>query len=258
MARVMVVEDDDVTRLMLESGLRAAGHWVQTAASMAEAEALVEWAGHPDVLVTDMFMPGGSGLNLVAALRENPAGATVPVIFLSGRALPGDVEAGRALGATYLTKPLSMPSLTAAIDEAVAAGAVAVETTARARLDDLGGAESPDERELFVQLLTLFLQQAPDQVDALEEALAAGNAGAVERGAHRLAGGAAHLGADGLARLCAGLETCARSGQLPDAGPVRVALRRELTTTRRVFTGLVRELRGRSAAEAAAAPAGPA
>jgi len=119
MATVLVVEDEDVTRLLLESGLRSAGHWVRAAASVAEAHAELAHSGVPEVVVTDMFMPGGSGLSLVSALRADPLLADVPVIFLSGRALPGDVERGEALGATYLTKPLSLPELTAAIDAAV-------------------------------------------------------------------------------------------------------------------------------------------
>lgn len=118
MAKVLVVEDEDVTRLMLESRLHIAGHRVRAAASMDEAQDVMAELFAPDVVVTDMFMPGGSGLSLAAALRSDPLRADLPVIFLSARALPGDVAAGTALKATYLAKPVSTADLTEAIDAA--------------------------------------------------------------------------------------------------------------------------------------------
>ena len=47
----------------------------------------------------------------MSSLRHDSACADLPVIILSGRALPADVEAGRALGATHLTKPFSPEAL---------------------------------------------------------------------------------------------------------------------------------------------------
>jgi DNA-binding response OmpR family regulator len=68
------------------------------------------------VAVLDIVMPGMTGLALHARLRENPAYATIPVIFLSARVQPEDITAGRSLGAVYLTKPVVISALTAAID----------------------------------------------------------------------------------------------------------------------------------------------
>lgn len=216
MATVLVVEDEEVTRLLLESSLRGAGHWVRAAASVEEAHAELAHSGVPEVLVTDMFMPGGSGLSLVSALRADPLLADVPVIFLSGRALPGDVEAGQALGATYLTKPLSLPALTAAIDAAVQATPAALEGSARARVAELGGAEDDEERALFARLLTLFVEQAPAYAHAVERAAETRNASE--------------------------LESRGRERDLPAIVPVRTALRREVAVATRVFAGLAEEL----------------
>ena len=244
MATVLVVEDEDVTRLLLESGLRGAGHWVRAAASVEEAHAELAHSGVPEVLVSDMFMPGGSGLSLVSALRADPLLADVPVIFLSGRALPGDVERGEALGATYLTKPLSLPELTAAIDAVVQATPAALEGAVRGRVEELGGAADDEERALFARLLTLFVEQAPVNADAVERAVETRNATALEETAHRLGGAAATLGADRLARLCAELEDRGRRRDLPAVVPVRTALRREVAVATRVFSELAEELGG--------------
>ena len=241
MARVLVVEDEDTTRLLLESRLRRAGHRVRGAASVAEARAVMERAGTPEVLVTDMFMPGGSGLGLVAVLRADLVCADLPVILLSGRALPADVEAGRTLRATYLTKPVSVTELTAAVDAALEAAPAALEEAVRERLADLGDLDDPAERELFALLLTSFVDGAAAAVAAVERAAADEDAGALEAAVHRLKGSASNLGADPLARLCAGVEDDAAAGVLPERD-VRAALHREVGLACRVFSALARDL----------------
>ena len=240
-ARVLVVEDDDGTRLLLESRLRQAGHRVRVAASAPEAHAVMERAGTPEVLVTDMFMPGGSGLALVAALRADPVCADLPVVLLSGRALPADVEAGRTLRATYLTKPVSVPDLTAAVDAALGAAPAALEESVRRRLADLGDLDDPAERDLFAQVLTSFVDGVPVAVAAVERAAATEDATALEAAAHRLRGSASNVGAEPLARLCGGLEEGAAAGVLPER-EARAALHREVALTCRVIGTLAREL----------------
>jgi CheY-like chemotaxis protein/HPt (histidine-containing phosphotransfer) domain-containing protein len=241
-AKVLVVEDEDVTRLMLESRLHLAGHRVRGAGSMDEARNVLEHVFTPDVVITDMFMPGGSGLSLASALRKDPMWADVPLIFLSGRALPGDVAAGAALNAAYLAKPVSMTALTAAIDTALVATAAARDEAVRDHVEDLWDLDDDAERQLHATLLGTFVGWAPEGLASVEDALHVGDAVAVEETAHKLRGSAATLGAGPLAELCATLEEAARTGQLPTPGPVIGALRRELEVTCRVFTELAAEL----------------
>ena len=242
MAEVLVVEDDEVTRVLLELRLHSAGHRVHTAESVAEARDVLRRGAAPEVVVSDMFMPGGSGLNLVASLREDPACAQLPVIFLSGRALPGDVEAGRAMGGAYLTKPFTMTALTAAIEAALSEGDFALEAAVRARLEDLGDLGSAGGRGLLADLLTRFVDRAPGLVADVERAAAARDAGGLEASARELAGSALDLGAGPLARWCTELETLGRRGAVPVPGTVMSALRRELAATSRVFSALADEL----------------
>lgn len=120
MADVLVVEDDADIRALLEIRLARLGHRVTGVGSGEEALALLSVAGPPDVAVLDVLMPGMSGLELLARMRCTESCATVPVVFLSGRVHVADVDAGRALGATYLTKPVAPLVLAAAIDDALA------------------------------------------------------------------------------------------------------------------------------------------
>ncbi len=242
MAKVLVVEDEDTTRILLEARLRWAGHRVRAVASAPEARAVMAHAFTPEVVVTDMFMPGGSGLGLVSSLRADPDVATVPVVFLSGRALPGDVAAGRALGAVYLSKPCTAGELTAAIDEVLGAPETALEGVVRQRVADLGAVDSDEERELTAALLTLFVEQAPAAVAAIEAAAAAGDTVALQQAAHRLRGAAANLGAEPLARVCAGWDDGAHEGRLPDPAELSAVLAREVAATCTVFTALAAEL----------------
>jgi CheY-like chemotaxis protein len=116
MSRVLVVDDDPNLRQLVTVRLEKAGHRVRGADSAAEALALVADRGAPDVVVLDVTMPGMTGLELLPAMRELDGCADLPAIFLSGRVELHDIEAGRALGATYLTKPFSANALTKAIE----------------------------------------------------------------------------------------------------------------------------------------------
>ena len=119
MPRVLVAEDDPAIRMLLEAKIRLMGHLVVGVGSGEEALSLLRGKPAPDVAVLDVLMPGMSGLELLTRLREDPLYAAMPAIFLSGRVEPEDIDAGTALGATYLTKPVVISVLTRAITTAL-------------------------------------------------------------------------------------------------------------------------------------------
>ena len=128
MAKVLVVEDDVDIRGLVENRLRRHGHRVVAVGSGEEALATIAEKGAPDVAVLDVLMPGMTGLDLLRTLREDPATAALPAVFLSGRIQESDIEAGRSLGATYLTKPLVLSALVNAVESAAAEPAAASAT----------------------------------------------------------------------------------------------------------------------------------
>ncbi|HEU0101100.1 MAG TPA: response regulator [Mycobacteriales bacterium] len=121
MAKVLIVEDGVEVQALLKIRLTRMGHQVMAAGTGEEALEMLAGKPGPDVAVLDVMLPGMSGLELHGWLRRDPALAHVPVIFLSSRILPADIEAGRSLGATYLTKPVILSALTGAIEAALAA-----------------------------------------------------------------------------------------------------------------------------------------
>jgi CheY-like chemotaxis protein len=119
MARVLVVDDDPDVLNLVSFRLRKADHKVIAVAGGQEALDVVAERGAPDVAVLDVMMPGIDGLTLLQRLRGIDGLERLPAIFLSARVQPEDIEAGRALGATYLTKPFVATALLRAIDAAL-------------------------------------------------------------------------------------------------------------------------------------------
>ncbi|MBM7775631.1 PAS domain S-box-containing protein [Actinokineospora baliensis] len=113
-ATVLVVEDNADLRGFLARLLGA--HWsVVVAASGEEALAAIG-DQRPDLVLSDVAMPGMDGFGLLAALREDPATEQIPVILLSARAGEEAAIEGLAAGADdYLVKPFSSPELLARV-----------------------------------------------------------------------------------------------------------------------------------------------
>jgi DNA-binding response OmpR family regulator len=102
---VLVVEDDPVILRLLEVNFEMEGFRVLLAHDGAEG---IEVARRevPDVIVSDVMMPGTSGLELVRVLKQDPATASVPILMLSAKAQAADVQSGLEAGADdYVTKP---------------------------------------------------------------------------------------------------------------------------------------------------------
>ena len=80
------------------------------------------------------------------------------------------------------------------------------------------------DEDLLREVSGIFATDTPRQIAALQAALAAGDAGAVQHGAHRLKGIALGVGARALAAAAATLERAGRTGDLGDTGPAAAAL----------------------------------
>ena len=112
MKRILVVDDERQITRMLRASLQSSGYAVTVANNGLEAFECFE-AERPDLIITDLAMPGMNGMELTEAVRR---AATTPIIVLSVR--DSDTMKVTALdqGADdYLTKPFSMPELLARV-----------------------------------------------------------------------------------------------------------------------------------------------
>lgn len=117
--RVLIVEDDRGISSFLAKGLAAEGYSTTVAAEVAEG--LVQVSGDPDgfdVVLLDLSLPDGSGLEVLRAVRlRDPS---PPVIILTARGQIEDKVQGLDMGANdYVTKPFSFEELLARIRAAV-------------------------------------------------------------------------------------------------------------------------------------------
>jgi DNA-binding response OmpR family regulator len=114
MIRVLVVEDEAHLAEGLRFNLEAEGYQVQVAETGEAAQDTLQNSPAFDVVVLDVMLPGKSGFEVMAEMRQ--AGQFVPTLMLTARGHPGDVLKGFAAGADdYLTKPFELPILIARI-----------------------------------------------------------------------------------------------------------------------------------------------
>ena len=123
MARILIVDDDPDIVKMVVRRLQHANHKAHGVTTRPEAIAFVAEQGSPDVVVLDVDMPDGSGLELLGMLREQTGSDDLPAIFLSSRMRPEDIAAGRELDAVYLTKPFVGNALLSAVENVLDAHA---------------------------------------------------------------------------------------------------------------------------------------
>jgi DNA-binding response OmpR family regulator len=116
MSRVLIVEDEAHLAQGLRFNLQAEGHEVEVSGEGETAlERLVDRAERFDAIVLDVMLPGKSGFEVAATLREKKN--YIPILMLTARGRPEDVLEGFASGADdYLPKPFDLAILIARLE----------------------------------------------------------------------------------------------------------------------------------------------
>lgn len=103
-ARILVIEDDKFLRRACEVSLTKRGFAVLTAVDGEEGLHQAR-TGSPDIILLDMLMPKMTGIETLAALKEDALTRHIPVVILSNSSIEADVQKAKALGAVgYLVK----------------------------------------------------------------------------------------------------------------------------------------------------------
>jgi two-component system, sensor histidine kinase and response regulator len=120
MARILLIDDDDMLREVHAELLAVAGHeTMQVATGQAGIEAIR--SARPDLVLCDVSMPGTDGYAVLEAVRADPQIASTPFLFLTGLDPRHHFRAAMSLGADdYLAKPVTQGDLTAAVDARLA------------------------------------------------------------------------------------------------------------------------------------------
>jgi phosphoserine phosphatase RsbU/P len=112
--KVLVAEDDSVSRLLLESILREWDYEVVSTSDGAQAWEVLSGPNPPRMCILDWQMPGLDGLELCRRLRADRATQSTYVLLLTGKGGTDNVVQGLKSGANdYLTKPFDLDELSA-------------------------------------------------------------------------------------------------------------------------------------------------
>ena len=172
MKTILVVEDDFDTLFPLSELLRLRGY---ATISASEADPALELARKrlPDLIITDIALPGASGLQLIAKVRDDERLKKTPIVVISGCSPSVLIEAARAGADCCLEKPINIDSLWAAIGAALVDHKDPYDTRAETPdepdraiaveidwlVENLRGSTSSEERDVYLKRLKARILQ---------------------------------------------------------------------------------------------------
>ena len=120
MAKILLVEDNEMNRDMLSRRLHKRGYEIVIAVDGQQGVALAQ-AEAPDLIVMDMSLPVLDGWEATRQLKAAPATRAIPIIALTAHAMAGDRERAQEAGADdFDTKPVELPRLLEKIETLLA------------------------------------------------------------------------------------------------------------------------------------------
>lgn len=135
MTRVLIAEDSPTQAEQLRIILESEGFQVQAAADGKQALALFH-SWNPEIVISDILMPGLSGYDLCRKIKSDPKGKDVPVILLTTLKEPMDIIEGLALGAeNFITKPYEPEYLVARVKNVALTKRLRQQTSVKIGLD---------------------------------------------------------------------------------------------------------------------------
>jgi CheY-like chemotaxis protein len=117
--KVAVVDDDREVRDWIRDSLVLKGYDVKVAANGLRLVSTLH-VDRPDIILLDVMMSWIDGFELCRAIKQNPEFRDIPVVFMSGKTAPADVERGLAAGAVdYFPKPIDIERLVDRVAELI-------------------------------------------------------------------------------------------------------------------------------------------
>lgn len=116
MKTIIVVEDEPDTAEMFAEMMRLSGFQAIKSFGGKQALHLIS-REKPDAILLDIMMPDISGLDVLRFIRRDPRLENIPVIIVSAKSMPADIQSGMEAGADlYLTKPVGFTDLRSAVE----------------------------------------------------------------------------------------------------------------------------------------------
>lgn len=227
---VLVVEDDEINRIVCERYLESLGHRARVAGDgIAALDLLRRPQQRFDCVLMDISLPGASGFDVAQAIHGLDGGRwrQLPVVGMSAHVTAETFERQAAAGmAGFLGKPFRLGELSRALASAIGETAALVPADRGQAADETGAlldlvylaAEVQDlGQPMLLQLLAMFRQEADKASAGLKVALQHGDLALLGRLAHKLRSAAGNLGLLQVMEDCRQVEQAAKDGGQPVA-----------------------------------------
>jgi two-component system sensor histidine kinase/response regulator len=258
-ARVLLVEDHEVNRMVATGLLERVGVAIDVAVNGREAVERVRAGGPYDAVLMDLQMPEMDGIEATGAIRADARFRTLPIIAMTAHALVEERQ--RCLDAgmnDHVAKPIELETLVATLRRWIGprAGARPAPPAPGAPADaepagparpgrpgpvdvDAALARIGGDREMYRRLAAGFVQREADAAARIAGALEGGDRALAGRVAHTLRGLAATMGADGLAGDAERIEKALGAGDEAAGRAALPALERGLAEVLGFLDGLL-------------------
>jgi two-component system, sensor histidine kinase and response regulator len=260
-AHLLLAEDNSVNQIVAMRMLQKLDYRVDVVANGLEAIEALSRIPYAAVLM-DVQMPEMDGHEATTEIRRRESEGSenhhTPIIAMTANAMQGDREKALEVGMDdYVSKPVKVEELDAVLErwisrdeekvepdtpapEAGNSSAAQQSSVDRSVLAGLRELQQEGDSDLLKELIEIFLEGVPNQLEALREATEKGDAQSVVRGVHALKGSCGNMGAMKMEAICTELEDAGHSGDLTAAprqisrleeefGHVRTALEEELS-----------------------------
>jgi DNA-binding NtrC family response regulator len=209
----LVVDDEPEARRRVAGLLRLGGWQVREAAGAEDAHRWVA-AADPDLVVTDVSVPGESGPAMLRRMRRNGSRARFLVVTADPT---DDVRAASVTAGAMacLAKPVGAGTLLNFLRSRTTGLAAQGETEAVHEVDDLHDEDL--DAELMERLQEMYVNALPGRLSAIARCTTSGDAPGVVSAAHTLAGTSGQLGHPEVASICRAIAADARRGVLAHA-----------------------------------------
>jgi two-component system, sensor histidine kinase and response regulator len=274
---ILLAEDNLVNRVLAQKLLQKFGHSVTLANNGKEGAAL--WESHQanqfDVILMDIQMPLMDGLQATDYIRarekeqslnpnSTPAGFApvhIPIVAMTAHAMKGDRERYLAGGMDgYVSKPINSIELERVIqsvvdqfpsrERALADAARNMPGVPNPDLTD-GNATSIDEAEILArfdgdielarELAGIFIDEYPNYLAAIREAVVSASPKALEHSAHTLKGSLGNFSTKDAHASALQLETLGRTGSVDGAAEILQKLEQQMECFNRILAGMAKE-----------------
>ena len=257
-SRILLVEDNPTNQFVAVKILEKLGYHADVAAHGKDALAALR-NGPYDVVLMDCQMPEMDGFEATRRIRLGEAGElhhTIPIIAMTARAMQGDRERCLEAGMNdYLSKPIDSGLLAKALEQWLPHAADDSSRKSHGEPEEqTPGLAPPDgpvlifdkaalserlmgDEGLIEEIVSVFLEDIPRQIETLKGHVAGGDAEGVRRQAHSIKGAAANVGGEALRGLAFELEKTSRARDMEQVKTLMPQLETRFEQLRQAMRG---------------------